>query len=215
MQVAQLERLLQRMKGTPRRRRTLLIGIDGGGGSGKSVLAARLSEIEAGVTVIYGDDFYLPSARRAMADPAAVGSSFDWLRIREQVLAPLSQDLPGRYQRYDWPTDALAEWVEVEPGAIVILEGVYTMRQELAPFYDVRIWVETPYSLRLHRGLERDGEGARHQWEAEWMPAEERYARLHRPDTAAHLVLDGTGAGADLAAGQVLVRRAPDGWLDL
>ena len=52
------------------------------------------------------------------------------------------------------------------------------------------IWIETSPEVRLRRGLERDGEAARPQWEA-WMAAEEAYRRRERPDLAADVVLDG------------------------
>lgn len=110
-----------------------------------------------------------------------VGADVDWQRMRRQVLAPLSQDREGRYQRYDWDTDTLAEWHTVPVGGVVIVEGVYSIRDELAKQYDVTIWVDCPRETRLSRGLDRDGEGARDMWVNNWMVAEDIYMVKHLP----------------------------------
>src|SRR5689334_15473078 len=104
-----------------RRQRTLLIGIDGRGGSGKSTFARRLERAGDDVAVVEIDDFYRTEherlARAANGD-TEIGGNFDWRRLRDQVLLPLSRDEPGFYQRYDWATDALAEWHTIGIGGI-------------------------------------------------------------------------------------------------
>jgi uridine kinase len=142
------------------------------------------------VTVVEFDDFYRPSAERTAS--AEIGGSFDWRRLRDQVLAPLSEDEPGRYQRYDWPSDALAEWHSVPVGGIVVVEGNYTTRRELFPVYDFTMWVDAPRELRLERGVRRGGPDTRERWLTEWMPEEDRYVAAERPAERVDLVLDGT-----------------------
>ncbi|MGE5672261.1 MAG: uridine kinase family protein [Mycobacterium leprae] len=181
----------------PRRHRTLLIGIDGGGGSGKSTCARLLGEARADLTVLHMDDFYHPSGERMPGPPSAkpVGADFDWQRVKRQVLDPLVADRAGRYQIYDWDRDRVAEaWYPVPVGGIVVVEGCYSIRPELAGLYDFRIWVDSPRCLRLARGLARDGEEARDRWENEWMAAEELYVAAYHPEQRADLVLDGSGA---------------------
>jgi uridine kinase len=92
------------------------------------------------------DDFYLPSDSRLSNDAVSTtyGEQYDWRRLYQQVLIPLSQDCQGLYQRYDWNLDALAEYHTVPVGGIVIVEGVYATRQELYNCYDFRIWVQCP-----------------------------------------------------------------------
>ena len=182
----------------PRRGTTLLVGIDGEGGSGKTTLSASLAALSSISTVVHMDDFY---RLRSIEQPAtiSVGDLFDWARLQAQVLGPLSRNVKARYQRYDWGSDSLAEWVEVEPGGVVMVEGVSTTRRELRGDYDLRIYVDCPPSIRLKRGLERDGEAARSMWRDVWMPAEERYLEDHKPSTFAHIVVDGSGrSGSNL-----------------
>ena len=53
------------------------------------------------------------------------------------------------------------------------------------------IWIETPRQERLRRGLERDGEAARAQWE-EGMAREDEYMEHEHPVQKVDLVLNGT-----------------------
>lgn len=172
-----------------------IVGIDGCGGSGKSVLADHIARDlinrAHSVGLIRMDDFYLPEAARADGF-LEVGAGFDWRRLEEQVLKPARRNELFRYQRYDWATDALAEWHE-SSARVVMVEGVYSTRIELKEFYDFTIWVECPRAIRLARGLERDGESARDCWLTKWMPEEDRYVSERSPQTGANLVYDGAG----------------------
>jgi len=179
------------------RRSTRLVAVDGPGGAGKTVLAAEvagaLRAIGRRAETVHFDDFFLPSAQRSVTGGPAkpIGGDFDWRRLRDEVLVPLREEQPARYSRYDWHLDALVDVREVLPGATVLVEGIYTSRRELAPLYDLRIWVECPRHLRLSRGLERDGEASRARWELDWMPEENRYVAEHRPRERADLVVGG------------------------
>lgn len=188
------EKLIAGFAHAHRTSKTLLVGIDGCGASGKSTFAATLQALNPKITVVHMDDFYLPSAQRQPGSITnqQVGSDFDWTRLSRQVLEPLRNDNLGQYQRYDWNTDSLSEWHNVPVGDTVIVEGNYTTRKELATFYDVRIWVECPRDLRLRRGLERDGEKARPVWENYWMPVEDLYVKTHKPFEYADLIIDGS-----------------------
>jgi uridine kinase len=183
------------LKVFPRKQRTLIVGIDGCGGSGKSTFARALQNACSGVVTVHMDDFYFPSSQRqtewSVNEP--IGANFDWRRLQREVLLPLAGDTPAKYQRYDWPRDSLAEWIGIEIGGIAVIEGVYSTRAELRSFYDYRIFVDCPRELRIARGVERDGEAARPRWENDWCPAEDAYIELHAPHQHANLILDGAG----------------------
>ena len=68
--------------------------------------------------------------------------------------------------------------------------------------WDVRIWVETPRSSCLTRGIERVtsdafGERVPLAWGTVWQPNEDDYIAVHHPQQSADLVLDGTAPFAD------------------
>nr|WP_223820978.1 AAA family ATPase [Bacillus sp. S3] len=174
-----------------RKQNTLLIGVDGCGGAGKSTLAKFLKEKCSNVTVVHMDDFYFPSDQIIHKHPKEkpIGADVDWKRVLKQVIEPIRQDQEGHYQRYDWESDRLAEWHKVPIGGIVIIEGVYSTRHELSNLYDFTIWVDCPRETRLSRGIERDGEDARRIWEDNWMVSEDMYMKEHKPHQRADLVV--------------------------
>lgn len=178
----------------PKKQSTLIVGVDGCGGSGKSTLANRLKDKFSNVTIVHMDDFYLPSSQIIKSTPEkkSIGADFDWKRVLNQVLEPISQNLEGRYQRYDWEKDKLTEWHTVPIGGIVIVEGVYSIREELANKYDYTVWVECPRETRLSRGLERDGKEALEMWENNWMISEDIYVKEHKPHERADIIFNGT-----------------------
>ncbi|MBJ8153865.1 AAA family ATPase [Bacillus cereus] len=189
-----IEQLVRSINSISKKQSTLLIGIDGCGGSGKSTFANKLKDECSNVTVVHMDDFYLPSSQLIKTPPEKkpIGADFDWRRVLNQVLEPISQNKEGRYQRYDWETDDLAEWHTVPVGGIVIIEGVYSIREELSSKYDFTIWVDCPREIRLSRGLERDGEEARNMWENNWMISEDIYVEEHKPFERADIIVNGT-----------------------
>ena len=162
---------------------TLLVGIDGAGGSGKSALAERLAASFTSATVVHIDDF------------ADWSDDSNWTMsiFAERVLKPLIDGLTSMHQRYDWSTDLLGEWFEVVPGDIVIVEGVSALRSDLSKYWTVSVWVDCPRDLRLKRGVERDGEANRYKWEDLWMPGEDKYMRDNRPWKHVDFIFDGTG----------------------
>ena len=176
----------------------LLVAIDGLGGAGKSTLARLLKEqlktLEWIVAVVKHDDFYLPSHQRENQQAKIIGRDFEWERLRDQVLTPIREGRSAHYQRYDWETDVLAEWRAISAPDVVLVEGVYTMRRELAHLYDLKIWVECPRAIRLARGIARDGQKSRTIWEQDWMPKEDDYVKTHLPHERADLSINGAGS---------------------
>jgi uridine kinase len=160
----------------PRHCATLLVGIDGAGGAGKSTLAATLTE-----KTVATDDFI-----------AAPWEWYDFDRLRREVLEPLQRDEPARYRRMDWEDGELKEWHDVEPGGVVVVEGVAALDSSLRAAYDYRIWVETPQEICFERGLERDGADALPLWDA-WSKKEHRYWADQRPRDSADAIVDGSG----------------------
>jgi uridine kinase len=156
--------------------RTRLVGIDGAGGAGKSTLAATLSE-----KIVVTDDFV-----------TGPWQWYDFDRLRRDVIDPLLRGEPAHYQRMDWTDGQLKDWHVVEPGGVVVIEGVGALEQRLRDAYDHCIWVETPREICFERGLARDGEAALPLWEA-WSEKEQRYWAEQRPRDAADEIVDGSG----------------------
>lgn len=162
-----------------------LVAVDGPGGSGKSTFAALLAAAADGAPVVHTDDF------------ASADNPIDWWpRLLEQVIVPLVEGRPAHYQRYDWPTESLAEWHTVDPAPIVVIEGVSSARREWAEHLSYVVWIETSRELRLQRAVARDGEDALEDWEV-WMGNEDAHYERDPTRERADVIVDG-------ATGQVL-----------
>jgi len=103
------------------RQRAILVGIDGCGGAGKSTLSRSLEALAEGTTVVEMDNFYKLLSQHPIANDDKICALFDYCRLRDQVLVPLSVGRNGRYQRYDWNADCLTEWHDVPANGLVLV----------------------------------------------------------------------------------------------
>lgn len=171
-----------------------LIGIDGAGGSGKSTLADELAALLGAdgtpVSVVRGDDFYRemdPAARLALSPGEGYERYFDWERLRDEVLVPLASGRDARYRRYDRPSGRIApdERHPVTAAGYVVVEGMFSVRPELAGFYDFTVYVDTPLELCLKRLIARGHDrGAVHgpgDWNERWQESDRFYQAATEP----------------------------------
>jgi aldose 1-epimerase len=169
--------------------RTRLVCVDGGAGSGKTTLAARLEHAfrtalgdGARVETLHMDDVYegwdgVAEGRRTVAT---------------SVIEPLRRGVPGRYRRWDWHRDAYAEQRVVEPVDVLVVEGVGSGNSAYDDVTGCLVWVAAPPAVRLERGLARDGEHMRERWLAFRRAEEAMFAREGTRERA-DLVMDGVG----------------------
>ncbi|WP_456845963.1 uridine kinase family protein [Cellulomonas sp. P5_C6] len=176
------------LAGAPRLGPVRVVCVDGPAGSGKTTAAAAIAAA-AGPTaaVLHLDDLY--------EGWSGLEGSL-WPRLSAQVLEPLRRGRPGRYQRYDWPIGAFAEWVDVPVPGVLVLEGCGSARRAADGIAVLRVWVEAPADLRLERGLRRDGADAREQWLG-WMVDETAHFARERTRERADVRLDAFGALLD------------------
>jgi uridine kinase len=155
------------------------------------MLARGIREHLKSVSILRTDDFFRPLNEHPIAQLSAeklYELYFPWERMRDEALIPLHRGETARYQRYDWSTDRLLDWVSVEPAEIVLVEGVYSSRPEIRPMLDAVIVVEASRAERLRRVLARDPNGV-DDWMTAWMSAEDWYLNQIRPQDAADLTL--------------------------
>ena len=130
-----------------------LICIDGPAGSGKTTLASEIHSSEPTATMLHADDLL-----EGWGGLPGLGDTLNGL------LRDLAADRPGRWRRWDWIADGWAEWHQVSPGGLLVLEGVGTGDPAYADLVTVLVWVEVDGDLRMQRGLARDGEALRGHW---------------------------------------------------
>lgn len=162
---------------------TRLVSIDGPAGSGKTSAAAgladRLIAENTDVVTMHMDDLY--------DGWTGLDSELD-RRVLDQLLRPLADGRPATWQRYDWSRGRFAEWHEVRPPELLVLEGCGSGAAGYSAYISVLVWVEAARDTRLQRGIRRDGPEMEPKWLA-WMDLEEAHFRANRTRQRADLVI--------------------------
>jgi uridine kinase len=143
--------------------RGILIGIAGGSGSGKTLVAQRIIQ-ELGsdrVVILQQDSYYkdlshLPFEERAAQNfdhPNAIDSEL-MIQHLEELLNGWTVDIP----LYDFTTHTRrAETRRAGPHDIIVLEGILILdNPRLRELMDIKVYVDTDPDIRFIRRLRRD-----------------------------------------------------------
>lgn len=167
----------------------LVVAVDGPGASGKSTMAAAVTEA-TGAALVHTDHFFQPRPGRR-AGPS-VDQYYDWRRLRAEALEPLRARQNAVFRRFDWDRGrGLDGVVTVAPGDLVLLEGVFSASPQLADLVDRSVFVATPGPERLRR---LRGLVAPEEWDADWLLAEQAYFELTRPPASFDLIVPGASS---------------------
>ena len=158
-----------------RRGLPVFVGVDGRSGAGKSTFAAALAAASR-ARLIEGDAFYAGGLElRSDTAEQRAQACINRLRLR-RVLKDLKSGRATTFRSFDWEAfdGSLSDrTITVEPGKIVIVEGVYSCHPDFADLLDIRILLNAADPLRQQRLLQR--EGAIGPWERQWHEAEDWY----------------------------------------
>lgn len=144
------------------------VAVDGVTASGKTTLAGELAAAVAALgrpaVHLTMDGFHHPRAHRhRLGRTSAEGyyrDAYDFAAFARSVLVPLG---PGGDRRYrtailDLASDqpVFEDQVEAPADAVVIVDGSFLQRAELADLWDHRIYVDTSLDVARTRGAHRD-----------------------------------------------------------
>ena len=192
--VAEIRRLLAN-RGTP-----IVVALDGGSGSGKSTLASLIAR-ELPAALITGDDFFAADITDAVwerrSPQARAADAMDWRRLRAEALEPLLAGKSAKWHALDFeagvrPNGTYAlrmDFVEREPRTVIVLDGAYSTRPELADLIDLSVLVDAPVGMRHERLATREDGSFLASWHARWDEAEEYYFKHLRPKSSFDLVV--------------------------
>lgn len=168
--------------------RCAFVAIDGPCASGKTVFAASLHE-RFGGNVLHMDDFFLRPEQRTPERFAEPGGNVDRERFEAEVLKPLAAGKAVRYRPWDCHTGDLATSRSVEPAALTVVEGSYSMHPALRGYYDLTMCLIVDPSERLRR-LEARNPRMLQRFIDEWIPLENRYFESTNTQGSADLLVD-------------------------
>ena len=141
---------------------TLIIGIAGGTGSGKTTLTRKLKErFGDDVSVVYHDNYYKKHVGMTYEERAALNydhpDAFDTeLMIRD--LEALRRGETIQCPVYDYSIHNRSEQtVEVRPTKVILVEGILIFENKaLRDLMDIKIFVDTDADVRILRRILRD-----------------------------------------------------------
>ncbi|MBM6870506.1 uridine kinase [Pseudoflavonifractor phocaeensis] len=141
---------------------TMVIGIAGGTGSGKTTLTVRLKEkFGEDVSVLYHDNYYKSHSDMPFEDRKKLNydhpDAFDTGRLVADLQA-LCRGETIQSPTYDYTIHDRSEvTVEVHPTKVIIVEGILIFEDKaLRDLMDIKIFVDTDADVRILRRIMRD-----------------------------------------------------------
>ena len=169
-----MKEIIKKIKEASESKKLLLIAVDGPCASGKTTFAKAVAA-ETGAQVIHTDDFFLPSEMRTPERLSLAGGNFHYERFAEQVTNGIASGRSFEYGVYSCSEGRITEKRMAVPEGIIIVEGSYSMHPETGMEWDLRIFVEAGYGVRIERILKRNGEEKLKVFKEKWIPMEDAY----------------------------------------
>ncbi len=141
---------------------TMIIGIAGGTGSGKTTLTRKLQEtFGPNVSVIYHDNYYKRHDGMTYAQRAALNYDHPDAFDTGLMVEHLRQLLAGRSVQcpvYDYTVHNRSDkTIQICPTKVMIVEGILIFEnQALRDLMDIKIFVDTDADVRILRRILRD-----------------------------------------------------------
>ncbi|MEW1954223.1 uridine kinase [Terrabacter sp. NPDC080008] len=139
------------------------VAIDGVDGAGKTVLADQLAEVVAGLDIrrhvvrVSIDGFHRPRAQRTArgrGPETFYEDSYDYDTFRRVVLEPFRRGEPVTPAVHDVDADRPVhpEPVPVGQDTVLLVDGIFLQRPELAGEWDATVFVDVPFAVSVPRG---------------------------------------------------------------
>lgn len=186
----------------------LVVGINGVDGSGKTRFTKNLLSFLDQAVCIHIDNFHNPKHHRySRGEQSPEGyyhDSINYDHFADEALRPIkrTQTYPVRVKSklLDLVTDQEDhQFIDVFSNSIVLVEGVFLFRPEIAQFLDVKIFIECSFEITLERMKQRDVEDQSdhqalkeyaHRTQQKYTPGQKLYFRDVSPQSMADVVID-------------------------
>lgn len=143
-------------------RNTIIIGIAGGTGSGKTTITRRiLQQFGSNVSVIYHDNYYKEHHGLSYNERTKLNYDHPDAFDNELFIEDLKKLKRGEAVRcpvYDYSIhDRTDKTILVKPARVIVVEGILIFQSmELCELMDIKIFVDTDADVRILRRIVRD-----------------------------------------------------------
>lgn len=141
---------------------TMIIGIAGGTGSGKTTLTQRIAErFKSSISVVFHDNYYKAHSGLTYDERAKLNydhpDAFDTALLIEH-LKKLRKGESVNCPTYDYAIHNRSDvTIEIKPARVIIVEGIMIFQSPaLRELMDIKIFVDTDADVRIIRRILRD-----------------------------------------------------------
>ena len=166
----------------PRCGDVVVVALDGPSGAGKTTLArgVELALASSGSVVVVHMDHLYPGWDGLSQAPAL---------LARQVLEPLSRGEHAAYRTWSWVREEWAGTHDVPPCRYLVVEGCGASVGPARAYAALAVFVDADMRLRRRRGIARDGDVYRPQWQR-WADQEDELFSADSTRDRADLVID-------------------------
>lgn len=201
-----MEELLNKIIGKYDFGKTIIVGIDGLGGAGKSaiteLLKTQLQNSNYYPVVLHIDDFIYPRYIRydEFKEEWYCYYNIQWRYdyLIKEILLPVREgiEIDKQVELYEKENDLyILEQIKIPQGSILLIEGIFLQRKEIKEYFDYMVYIELPKDIRLSRVINRDtyigdDKDIKLKYERRYFPAEDKYIKDYCPAENADFVLE-------------------------
>ncbi|MFC0604147.1 hypothetical protein [Winogradskyella pulchriflava] len=189
------------------KRKPVRIAINGIEGTGKTVMAEKLTEYLNSKNIraiqVSIDGFHFKKeVRYKQGRDSAKGyyeDSYDEIAFVEKVLKSSQSEFPNyTIATHNLETD---EYLNLEPIAlenntVLITDGAYLFKPNYRNYWDLKIYLKTSFEIAMKRGIERDKnslggiELTREKYEKRYHKSSRIYLNENKPEKIADIIID-------------------------
>lgn len=177
-----------------------IVAIDGLSGSGKTTMVEQLRDLSKDVVVFHIDDFIVERSKRYGTGESEAMEYYALQWDVDLLVKTLFKPLQERQTKLTLPyyerdrDEVINRTVEIAPNALVLIEGIFLLREEWRRYFDYIVYIDCPREVRYERALHRDtyiGDLAERldKYTRRYWPGEAHYVKTINPKAKAdHIV---------------------------
>jgi len=161
--------------------------------------ASHLINLGHKVQIIHIDDFQNPKIIRYASEDQVdnyFNRSWNLSQLVDELLAPIhsGRSISCSLMLLDIAADEFIAEREykIEQDTIVLLEGVFLFRQELANFIDYKVFICVSFEEARRRIIQRDSCDIVQKIDTKYHPTQKKYLQEYSPEDLADMVIDNT-----------------------